>query len=309
VKKGHLDELARSAMTHGIDFMTAIQMVTLNPATSYHLERQIGCLAPGNFADLVILSDTTQNFQVEWTIASGAVAMEDRRVLADRTPFVHDPVMADTFHLAPLTVASFLRVANAGATSARVHVMTTDPADPYTGGMEAMVPVVGGWLGCVVAADILHIAVVERHHATGRIGRGWIHGFGLKQGALAISMAHDSHNIIVLGAEPKDMLVAVERLSAIQGGLVFVENGAVIQEIATPLFGLLTDLDAWTLCDELSRLMSLLQAKGCPLAEPHMRMMFFTIACGPYYRLTDRGYVKAKPDHFELMENVLEWLA
>jgi adenine deaminase len=307
VKKGHLDELARSAMAHGIDFMSAIQMVTVNPATSYHLERKIGCLSPGNFADLLILSDSTEQFQVDWTISSGAVAMDERKILADRTPFAHDPVMSDTFHVASLTPRSFLRDAQPGALSARVHVMKTDPADPYTGGMEAVVPVVDGALGCAVVSDILHIAVVERHHATGRIGKGWIQGFGLKNGALAISMAHDSHNIIVIGADPRDMLAAVERLTALQGGLVFVEDGRVTQEIATPQFGLLTDLDAWSLCDELSRLMALLQARGCPLAEPHMRMMFFTIACGPYYRLTDRGYVKAMPDQFQLMENVLEW--
>jgi adenine deaminase len=103
------------------------------------------------------------------------------------------------------------------------------------------------------------------------------------------------------------MLLAVERLTEIQGGAVLVEGNRVIKEIATPQFGLLTDLDAWTLCEELSDLVRLMQERGCPLAEPHMRMMFFTIACGPYYRITDKGYVKALPAEFHLMENVLEW--
>jgi adenine deaminase len=307
VKKGHLDELARSAIAHGLDFMTAIQMVTLNPATSYHLERKIGALVPGNFADLLILSDTTEKFQVETTVTSGAVEMENGVLLRDKAPFVHDPIMFNTFKVAPMKPRDLLREAPSGKTSARVHAMRVDPGDPYTGGVEAVLPVVDGRVGCDPAKGILHIAVIERHHGSGGMGRGWIADFGLNRGAIAISMAHDSHNIIVVGATPEEMLRAVERLTEIQGGAVLVEGTTVIKEIATPQFGLLTDLDAWTLCDELSDLVRLMQERGCPLAEPHMRMMFFTIACGPYYRITDKGYVKALPAEFHLMENVLEW--
>jgi adenine deaminase len=183
-----------------------------------------------------------------------------------------------------------------------------DPADPYTGGVEAVLPVIDGRVGCDPAKGILHIAVIERHHGSGGMGRGWIADFGLKRGAIAISMAHDSHNIIVVGASPEEMLRAVERLTAIQGGAVLVEGATVIKEIATPQFGLLTDLDAWALSEEMSELARLMQERGCPLAEPYMRMMFFTIACGPHFRITDKGYVKAQPAEFHLMENVLEWI-
>jgi adenine deaminase len=307
VKKGHLDELARSAIAHGLDFMTAMQMVTLNPATSYHLERMIGALVAGNVADMLILSDTTERFQVETTITAGAVAMENGKLCADRAPFLHDPLMFGTFKVPPLQPRDLLREAPAGKTAARVHAMRVDPADPYTGGVEAVLPIVDGRVGCDPARGILHIAVIERHHASGGMGRGWIADFGLHRGSVAISMAHDSHNIIVIGGTADEMLRAVERLTAIQGGAVLVEGDQVIKEIATPQFGLLTDLDAWTLCDEFCDLVRLMQERGCPLAEPYMRMMFFTIACGPHYRITDKGYVKAQPAEFHLMENVLEW--
>lgn len=307
VKKGHLDELARSAIAHGLNFLTAIQMVTLNPATSYHLERKIGALVPGNFADILILSDQTEKFQVDVTVANGALTMENSMVCGDRTPFAHDPVMFNTFHVAPLKPRNLLREAPSGARAARVHAMRIDPLDPYTGGVEAILPVIDGHVGCDPAKNILHIAVIERHHASGGMGRGWLADFGLRRGALAISMAHDSHNIIVVGATGEEMLRAVERLVEIEGGVVFVEGETVIKEIATPQFGLLTDLDAWSLCDELSKLVQLLQNRGCPLTEPHMRMMFFTIACGPHFRITDKGYVKAEPMEFHLMENVLQW--
>jgi adenine deaminase len=307
VKKGHLDELARSAIAHGIDFMSAIQMVTVNPATSYHLERKIGVLAPGNFADILILSNETAKFEVVLTISAGSVAMQDGQVTSDRTPFVHDPLMFGTFKVAPLQPRDFLRPAPAHARSARVHAMRIDPNDPYTQGIEATLPVKDGHLGCDPGQDLLHITVVERHHASGGMGRGWIAGFGLKRGAIAISMAHDSHNIVVVGATPEEMCSAVERLVEIEGGAVFVEGTQIVKEIATPQFGLLTDLDAWSLCDELSELVRVLQDRGCPLAEPHMRMMFFTIACGPHFRITDKGYVKAAPAEFHLMENVLQW--
>jgi adenine deaminase len=307
VKKGHLDELARSAMAHGLDFMTAIQMVTLNPATSYHLERKIGALVPGNFADMLILSNESERFQVELTIQAGAVAMEGGVLRGDRAPFIHDPVMFNTFNVAPMKPCDLLREAKSGARSARVHAMRVDPADPYTGGVEAVLPVANGRVGCDPAKGILNIAVIERHHGSGGMGRGWIADFGLQRGAVAISMAHDSHNIIVIGSTGEEMLRAVERLTAIQGGAVLVEGESVIKEIATPQFGLLTDLDAWSLCDEMVELARLMQERGCPLAEPYMRMMFFTIACGPYFRITDKGYVKAQPAEFHLMENILEW--
>jgi adenine deaminase len=233
--------------------------------------------------------------------------MEGGSILGDRTPFAHDPMMFGTFKVAAMKPLDLLREAPSGAKTARVHAMRVDPLDPYTGGIEATLPVKDGRVGCDASQDVFHIAIIERHHASGGMGRGWIAGFGLKRGALAISMAHDSHNIIVIGSKPEEMMRAVDRLVEIEGGAVLVEGTQVVKEIATPQFGLLCDLDAWQLCDQLTELCRQVQERGCPLAEPHMRMMFFTIACGPYFRITDRGYVKASPFEFHLMENVLGW--
>ena len=156
--------------------------------------------------------------------------------------------------------------APADASSARVHIMRTLPWVPITEGGDATLPVVDGHLGPDLEQDLVHIAVVERHHATGNIGKAFIGGFGLKRGALASSIAHDNHNIVVMGVDPADMAVAVNRVAELEGGIVAVENGRVLAEIQLPVCGLLTDVDAWTLTEQRQKILDVREpwAAPCP---------------------------------------------
>jgi adenine deaminase len=304
-QEGHLDHLVRLALSLGVPFPTAIQMVTLNIADSYRKANEIGSLAPGRFADVNIVSGP-EDFRVLATVANGKLIARDGKLLEPLTIPQHDPVLLDTFHLkAPVTARDLVIAAPDGATAAHVHAMRTLPYIPITIGIEADLPVSGGHLGSDTAQDLLHIAVVERHHATGNIGKAFIGGFGLSRGAIASSIAHDNHNIVVMGADPEDMAVAVNAVADMQGGVVLVDEGKVVATIELPIVGLLSDMDAWTFAEERQLVLEKAQALGCTVPEPFMFLSFITLAAIPAFAITDKGYIDCIKQ--EIIDPVLSW--
>lgn len=286
-----MDYLVRQAIGLGVDFITAIQMVTLNTAQAFHKDFEIGGLAPGRCADINIVSGP-EDLRVLKTIANGQLVAEDNRLARPIPLAEHHASLLNTFHLQrPVTAADLVIPAKAGASSAHLHVMRTLPWVPITEGGEADLPVRSGYIACDPEQDLLHIAVVERHHQTGNIGRAFLGGMGLKRGAMASSIGHDHHNIVALGANPADMAVAINRLAELQGGLVLVENGQVIDEIQLPILGLLTDLDAWSLAERRTALLDRARAMGCGVSDAFMFLSFITLAAIPAFSITDKGYI------------------
>jgi len=288
---GHMDYLARLALGLGVDFVTAIQMVTINTAISFRLEHEIGSLSPGRIADINLITEGKE-FAVKKVVSRGRLVAENGRLVEP----VRDPpppaVCQRTFHLRTKPTASDLMIpAPAEARRAKVHYMKTLPWIPLTEGFETELPVQGGFIRSDPGQDVLHIAVVERHHRTGNIGRGFIGGFGLKRGAMASSVAHDNHNIVTLGVEAEDLEIAVNRVAELDGGLVIVENRRVVCEIALPQFGLLTPTDAWTLSRERRALLAKAKELGCELVEPFMFLSFITLVGFPSFAVTDHGYI------------------
>jgi adenine deaminase len=314
-QEGHLDYLVRLALpvlamphgpgAEGIPFLTAIQMVTLNAAASFRMDNEIGSLAPGRYADLNIVTGP-EDFRVLKTVAGGKLVAQDGRLVEPMPIPAHEPVLLHTFHLkAPVSGSDLVIPAPAGASSARVHIMRTLPWVPITEGGDATLPVVDGHLGPDLEQDLVHIAVVERHHATGNIGRAFIGGFGLKRGALASSIAHDNHNIVVMGVDPDDMAAAVNRVAAMEGGIAAVEGGQVLAEIRLPVCGLLTDLDAWTLAEQREKILEVSRTLGCTVPEPFMFLSFITLAAVPAFAITDKGFVDCLQQ--KLIEPVESW--
>jgi len=311
VNDGHLDHLVRMALSLGVDFVDAIQMVTLNVAESFAMSRDLGGLAPGRFADINITTGA-EDFKVLKTIANGQVVVEDAKLVVPVTVPEHDPLLLNTFHLkAPVTASDLVIPAQAGATSAKVHVMRTLPWIPITEPGEAVLPVrvVPGWDTGYIAADteqdLVHIAVVERHHATGNVGKAFIGNFGLKRGAIASSIAHDNHNIVVMGVSPEDMAVAANRVAEISGGIVVVDGGQVVGEFPLPIQGLMCDEDAWTAAAHRREMIAKSQEMGIAVPDPFMFLSFITLAAIPAMAVTDKGYVNVMTQ--QLMEPVLEW--
>lgn len=306
-EQGHLDHLVRTALSLGVDFVTAIQMVTLNVAESYNMSHEIGGLAPGRLADLNITTGA-DDFRVLCTIADGKVVAEGTTLKTTYTLPVHDAALLDTFNLkSPVTAQDLVLAAQDGASSAKMHVMRTLPFIPITEPGEAVLPVKDGYVAADVEQDLVHIAVVERHQATGNVGKAFIGGFGLKQGAIASSIAHDNHNIVVMGVSPDDMAVAVNRVAEIKGGIVVVDGGEVVGEMPLPLLGLMCDGSAWEAAAHRKAMIAKGAEMGIIVPDPFMFLSFITLVAIPAMAVTDKGYVDVSTQ--QLMEPVLEWMS
>ncbi len=305
VQDGHLDHLVRLALAEGVGFVTAVQMVTLNPASSFHLEGEIGTLAPGRYADINVVSGP-EDFRVLKTIARGRPVAEDGGLLEPLDVPERPQISAGTFHLRePVAAQDLVITAKTGSGEADVRFMRTLPWVPITEGDEATLPVVDGRVAADTDRDILHVAVIERHHETGNVGKAFVGGFGLKRGAMASSVAHDNHNIVVMGADPDDMALAAGRVAELDGGVVLAENGRLVGEMALPLWGLLADADARMLAEERQTLLDKAGEMGCTVPEPFMFLSFITLAGIPQFAVTDKGYVDCLRQ--AVVEPILGW--
>jgi adenine deaminase len=306
VNEGHIDSLVRAALAQGVDFVKAIQMTTLNVAESYNMSRELGGLAPGRYADINITTGA-EGFQVLKTVAGGELVAEEGKPVIEFAVPEHKPLLLNTVHTkAAVTGTDLLMPAEEGATSAKLHVMRTLPFIPITTPDEAVLPVVDGYIGADTEQDLVHIAVIERHHATGNIGKAFIGNFGLKRGAIASTIAHDNHNIVVMGVSPDDMALAANRAAEIGGGIVVVDGGEVTGEFALPLLGLMCDEDAWTAAQIRQEMIAKSQEMGIIVPDPFMFLSFITLAAIPSFAVTDMGYVDVATQ--QLMEPVLEFV-
>jgi adenine deaminase len=280
VDDGHINGMVRKAVEAGVPAEDAIVCATLNPAT-WHGLRRLGAIAPGYQADVLVLPDL-ESFRPELVLKAG------RRVAEFARPEVPEWVR-QSVRIAPLPPGAF-----AVSASARVRAIGLVPDQVVTDSL-------------VVAADdpaLVKIAVVERHLATGRVGVGFVHGSGLQRGALASTVAHDAHNIVVVGASDDDMRVAVERVVEIGGGIVAVDGGRVAAECPLPVAGLLsiaplTDVIAQSrACNEAAA------ALGWTGGTPFLTLSFLGLSVIPSLKITDRGLVDV--ERFELVPTAVE---
>lgn len=292
VDKGHLDASVRTAMENGIDFATAIQMVSLNAARAFNLDRSYGSLSVGRRADINITT-APEDFKVVSVIAGGKLIVENNQLIERFAPVTHKDILLNTVTLKkPVTAADFtIKTDNTAATTAHVLAMKTLPFIPITLPEEADLKVENGVIQADVEQDIIYIAQVERYGKNGNIGNAFMAGFGLKQGAIACSIGHDNHNIVVLGTSHPDMAVAVNRLAEIGGGQLVVNEGKVISEIEFPIGGLLSDLDAWTLADQKKEMLVHTKKMGCFIPIPFMFLSFICLAAIPSFAVTDHGFI------------------
>ena len=275
---GHIDYIVKRAIALGADPIAAVKAAS-HYAARYFLMNNKGAIAPGYLADFVVI-DSFENFHVELVAKRGRVCYD-----GEMRPFAPpeiDPGLAaralDTFHLARLTAE--------------------DLADGRPRGVIGLVPgeIVsedrGRAAAIDTARDILKIAVVERHRNTGHIGIGYLAGYGLKAGAVATSIAHDSHNIIVVGASEADMAAAVNRVADNRGGIVVLRDGAVVRELALPIAGIMTDEDVATVNRKLEEAKAAAFQLGVSRGiDPFMTLSFMSLPVIPTLRLTTRGVV------------------
>ena len=300
---GHLDHKVRMAVRAGVSPMAAIQMVTINPAESLKIDGEAGSIAPGKYADIVFLS-SLEECAVEKVVTRGVLAVENGKLTRGYPAPAYSGRLLDTVRMArPVAAADLAVSAPTGAEAVRAWVIGASGTTLLTRRLEAELPVTGGVVGADMENDILHIACVERYGKNGGIGKAFIHGVGLKEGAIAISVGHDHHNITVAGADLEDMALAVNRVRALNGGVVFACGGRVVEEIALPICGLLSDEPGEAVAEKLEKLIAAMNARGSHLPSPNVTLSFITLIFIPELAITDQGLFDV--ERFQLIDPLI----
>jgi adenine deaminase len=286
-EEGHINSMVRAAVKAGVAPEDALMMATLNPAT-WHGLTELGALAPGYQADVLVLPDL-ESFTPEVVLKAG------REVGEIEKPEVPDWVR-NTVRIRALSTNDF---AIPWESDGGARVIGIVPDQIVTESLVEEPKVEGGRAVADPDRDLLKIAVVERHLGSGRVGLGLVRGFGLRSGALASTVAHDAHNLVVVGVKDDDMLRAVRRLSDTGGGVVVVDGGIVRAELKLPVAGLLSDAGLEEVIEASQGCVEAARALGCELASPFQSMAFLALSVIPSLKITDRGLVDV--DRFELV--------
>jgi adenine deaminase len=283
LRDGHLDHTIRLAVSRGFSPLRAIQMASINTARYFGLRRR-GAVAPGYRADFVLL-DELETFSIFQTYLDGKVIAP-----ASWGPASTDLTVTKSVHLGEVD-PSCLKMP-APADGKKVRVIRTVPGQIVTE-MDMVVPVTrDGLIMADSESDVVKLAVFERHHGSGGVGLGLVRGLGLKSGAIASTVAHDSHNLIVAGVSDSDMLLAVRALADCGGGFVCVRDGWVLNLVPLPLAGLMSDEEPEIVAAGLDGLNASARELGCPEnINPFMQLSFLSLPVIPRLRLTDRGLV------------------
>jgi adenine deaminase len=284
ITQGDLDHIIRLAVAGGLDPIQAVKMASIHPATYFGFSDR-GAVAPGFLADLVVVPDLRE-FRARQVYVGGELVAEDGRALFTAPPLPADwtRVVRDTVSVREFSAERLRLPGHTG--SARVIGMIPDQI--VTDDLTMEVTAVDGALVADPERDVLKVAVVERY-GRGRVGVGLLHGLGLRAGAMASSVAHDAHNIVVAGVDDDDMVLAVREIERMQGGLVLARNGVVVERLALPLGGLMSPLPAPEVAAALDRLEAAAAGMGVGLARPFIFLSFLALSVVPKLKITDLG--------------------
>jgi adenine deaminase len=284
--RGHLDFVVRKAVRSGLDPVTAIRLATWNTAAYFRLHRR-GAIAPGYRADMVVLNDLNK-FEVADVYKDGRRVVQGGQLAAlEWHPSDSSFAPAGPLRIAPLRSDDF----HIPHTGGRARIIELVPGQILTRIRMETVPSVNGLVKTAPQNDLLKLAVVERHTASGNIGLGLISGFGLQEGAIASSVAHDSHNVIVVGVEDEEICRAVEVVRDMGGGLAVVRGTETLASVPLEIGGLMSREPLQKLVPQLKTVKKAAAGLGCPLEEPFMALSFLALPVIPELKLTDRGLV------------------
>ncbi len=293
LRRGHMDTILRQAQPQELlPPVTLVQMATLNPARYFRCW-DLGGIAPGYRADMVVV-DNLETFQVQMVFKDGRLVAREGVLLDEALP-AQRALPPSTFQVAGLR-AERLAVPAAGK---RLRVIGLVPGQIVTQALVEEATVVDGLAVADPSRDLAKMAVVERHRGTGNVGVGFVRGFGLRRGAIASSVAHDSHNIVVVGCSDSEMVRAVESVVALGGGQVVVAGDETLAQLPLPIAGLMSDRPLGEVCAGVEALNRAAQELGCALEAPLMTMAFMALVVIPELKLSDRGLVDVQG--FQLM--------
>jgi adenine deaminase len=285
-QRGHLNYMIKKAIQLGLDPVTAIQLATLNPAEYFGLKDR-GAIAPGFRADLAVLNDLN-TFEVN-------SVYKDGRLVFDKGSLVNFPngqdratlMKPEPLNISPLSPESFRILYSED----KAKVIEVVPGQLITHMRFEKIKSDNGYVVADTASDVLKLCVVERHGATGHIGLGLVKGFGLKLGAMATSVAHDSHNVIAVGVTDEEIFRAVEAVRIMGGGLSVVKDNEILAQVPLEIAGLMSGEPMEILVQKLRGIKKAAAGLGCALEEPFMALSFLALPVIPELKLTDMGLV------------------
>jgi len=296
VAEGHMNRVVKRAIFQGLSPMVAIQMATINTAEHFGVSREVGMIAPGRYAD-VLLIDNLPEMQINKVIARGQLAAENGQVLIDISPYDYPEWVKSSIHLGRVpSVEDFRLLLPASAEphpeKITANVIGVIENQATTRHLKVELPLVAGEISVDFSQDIAKVALVERHKGTGDIQVGLVKGFGFNVPcAVGTTVAHDSHHMIVVGTDDNNMVKATEILANMGGGQVVLREGEVIGQVALPIAGLMSNERAEVVAQQASTVLAGFRACACVLNKPNMQLSLLALVVIPELRISDLGLV------------------
>ena len=293
LSKGYLEFVVQRAIDSGFAPMDAVRMATLNVAEHFSLDGIMGGIAPGKYADMAIIPDL-KTIKPQYVISNGKIVVGNGKVFATPRKHVYTEASRHSIHLpAALQPQDFAIPITGDVTEVRVRIID-QIARLVTAELHMDVPVVGGEIRADVGLDIIKVAAIDRRLTPGRMFVGLLRGFQMQAGAFATSAAWDSSDIVVVGVQDADMALAVNRIRAMQGGIVVCRDGKVMAELALPILGLISDQPMEALAADMGKINEAASTLGIPFASPSLTLCTLTTAAIPSFRICEEGLVNIK---------------
>lgn len=292
VNDGHMNRVVRHAISCGLDPLIGIQMATINTATHFGLERELGSITPGRRAD-VILSSDLKTLPIETVIARGQIVAQDGELVGEETPFDWPERARQSVNMGADKIATdFDIVAPEGANHVQARVIGVVENQAPTKALTATLNVEDGFAVSDEAQDVCQIALVERHRATGSVTNAFVSGFGYTGNcAVASTVAHDSHHMIVVGTSKADMALAANRLNEVGGGITVWKEGEERALVKLPIGGLMSDAPAAEVAAAADRMVAAMAECGCTLNNAYMQHSLLALVVIPELRISDVGLI------------------
>ncbi|MBS7251436.1 MAG: adenine deaminase [Candidatus Freyarchaeota archaeon] len=288
--RGEVDYLIRRCIEEGLDSIKAYQMATLNPACYLGIDHMFGSITPGKNADIVLLRDL-KKVKVATTIVSGVPVVVDGKLEVNIPQYEYSRETKRSVNVGRIPEPEKFQVKTQKKDSQEVKVIGASEGTLFTSLEIEKLKVEGGVVMPDSKRDVLQVAVVERHHASGDIGKGFVKGFGLKEGSIASTVAHDSHNIVVVGTNWEDMARAVLEIVEMQGGMVAVKRGECVARLTLNFAGLMSTAPIEEVIQGAEKLKKAVKAMGCKLEAPFMTLSFLSLPVIPELKITEKGLI------------------
>lgn len=297
VHEGHMNRVVRHAIAQGLRPITAIQMATLNTAQHFGVEKDIGSITPGRYADIIMSSDLV-TLPIEMVVASGEVVAENGRIIIDIPPYSYPAFAQNSVHLGKTLIAADFAIPLPTSmlyhppSTIQTRVIGVVENQAPTRALQYDLPVQENQVQMDLSQNVCQIALVERHQATGGVTNGFVQGFGFNVPcAVATTVAHDSHHMIVVGTDKAMMAQAANRLGEVGGGIVVYKDGAEIALVELPIAGLMSNERAEIVADKAARMVQAMAECGCHLHNAYMQLSLLALVVIPELRISDLGLV------------------